>query len=174
MRIDMPTAINRLINGSRPARRPAVALALVAGLTLSLAADQKPLRSASAAVVNVQVLGLRNNNGVLKAALFNSAAAWSADKANTGAGALQRLDAPIRSGSATLSFAAVPYGTYAIKAFHDEDRSGKFYTGLFGIPKVEVAFSNNAPINKGQPSFDKASVQLNQPYMTLVLRAQRM
>lgn len=161
------------ISSAIQAVRPAALLALAAALAGGLVADQRPLRSASSAVVSVQVIGLRNNNGVLKAALFNSAAAWSADKANTGAGALQRLDATINSGSATLSFAAIPYGTYAIKAFHDEDRSGKFYTGLFGIPKVEVAFSNNAPINKGQPSFEKASVQVNQPYTTLVLLAQR-
>lgn len=149
-------------------------LALSAALLTPLSAAVPPSRSADAASLNVQVIGLRNDRGVLKLALFNSPAAWAADKSNTGGGAVQRQDVPIRSGNATVTFSGLPYGTYAVKAFHDEDRSGKFYTGMFGIPKVEVAFSNNVPMKQGPSSFAKASFKLSQPYTTLVLRAQRM
>lgn len=151
---------------------PSLALAVVA--VAPLPASQPPSRSADAGTVTVQVIGLRNDRGVLKAALFNSASAWAADKANAGNGAVQRQDVPISSGTAKVTFSGLPYGTYALKAFHDEDRSGKFYTGMFGIPKVEVAFSNNVPMKQGPSSFAKASFAVNQPYTTLVLRAQRM
>lgn len=147
---------------------------LAASMVLTTAVATTPqAQSGSTAVIMVQVFGLRNDKGSLKAALFDSAATWSADKKNSGAGAIQRQDAPIRMGSAQFSFSGIPYGTYAIKGFHDEDQSGKFYTGMFGIPKVEVVFSNNVPIKGGPASFSKASFQVNQPTVSLVLRAQK-
>lgn len=149
-------------------------MVLWGGVVALPAAKQAPLRAAPTAVVTVQVIGLRNDRGVIKAALFSAADAWARDRANQGVGALQRQDAPIRSGVAQLSFSGLAYGSYAIKAFHDEDGSGKFYTGLFGIPKVEVAFSNNPPISKGPAPFQAARFTVNQPYTSLVLRAQRL
>lgn len=119
------------------------------------------------------MIGLRNDKGVLRGALFNSASAWSADKSNTGNGAVQRQVVPISGGTATITFNNIPYGTYAFKAFHDEDMSGRFYTGMFGIPKVGVAFSNNVSIRQGPASFGQASFALNQSYTNLVLTAQR-
>jgi uncharacterized protein (DUF2141 family) len=147
-------------------------LTVSAVLAAPLAATPKA-RSQSTATITVQVIGLRNDKGVFKAALFDSAAKWAADKGNTGGGAIQRKESPIVAGTAQFSFSGIPYGTYALKGFHDEDRSGKFYTGMFGIPKVEVAFSNNAPIHGGPASFSKASFQVNQPSTSIVLRAQK-
>lgn len=154
-------------------RRPGLISALALALVLPAAGIQGAAQSASTAQLAVQVIGLRNSNGVVRLALFDSASAWAADRSQLGAGAVQKLQVPIREGSTTASFAAVPYGTYAIKAFHDEDRSGKFYTGLFGVPKVEVAFSNNVPITKGAASFQQAAFAVKQPYVNLVLRAQK-
>jgi len=154
-------------------------IAASSALTLCLAAAAQPSRAAEAGVVDVQVLGLRNDRGVLRVALFNSAAAWGDDRGlgrpgnSPGGHALRTLAAPIASGTAKFSFTGLPYGTYALKAFHDEDRSGRFYTGIFGIPKVEVVFSNNVPIRRGAASFAQASFPVNQPYTSLVLRAQR-
>lgn len=124
-------------------------------------------------VVTVQIIGLRNDQGVIKAALYDSAEAWSRDRGAGAAGAVQLQEAPISAGKATLRFSGVPYGRYALRAFHDEDRSGKFYTGLFGIPKVDVIFSNNVPIWQGLAPFAKASFPVNTPLTSLVLRAQR-
>lgn len=148
-------------------------LALSTGLALALATSPAPSHAADVGVLNVQVIGLRNDRGVLQVALFNSAASWGDDRSSGSSHALHTLAAPIESGTATFSFPGLPYGTYALKAFHDEDRSGKFYTGIFGIPKVDVVFSNNVPIRQGAPSFAQASFPVNQPYTSLVLRAQR-
>lgn len=157
-------------------RKAATSLApiLSLGAVLAIPYGAPPASlSGGTTVVNVQVIGLRNDQGVMKAALFNTASKWNADKQNNGSGALQRQESAISSGTASFNFSGVPYGTYALKGFHDEDRSGKFYTGMFGIPKVEVVFSNNVPIRGGAASFAKASFEVNQPYVSLVLRAQR-
>lgn len=148
-------------------------LALSTALTLALAASPAPAPAAAVGVLNVQVIGLRHDRGVVRVALFNSATSWDDTKGRHSGHALQTLAATIESGTARFSFTGLPYGTYALKAFHDEDRSGKLYTGMFGIPKVDVAFSNNVSIRRGAPSFAKASFQVNQPYTSLVLRAQR-
>lgn len=124
-------------------------------------------------VLMVQIIGLRNDRGVIKAALYNSPASWNSDKGPDATGAVQLQEAPISGGKATLRFTGVPYGRYALRAFHDEDRSGKFYTGLFGIPRVDVIFSNDVPIWQGLAPFAKASFLVNTPLTSLVLRAQR-
>lgn len=147
-------------------------LPLITAVLIPISGCLPASQAADAGVLNVQVIGLRNDRGVLQVALFNSAASWD-DKGRTSGQALHTLAAPIESGTAKFSFTGLPYGTYALKAFHDEDRSGKFYTGMFGIPKVDVVFSNNVSIRQGAASFLKASFQVNKPYTSLVLRAQR-
>lgn len=133
----------------------------------------QPAQAVEVSVVTVQILGLRNDRGVVKAALYDSPEAWSRDRGAGAAGAVQLQEAPIVAGKATLRFSGVPYGRYALRAFHDEDRSGRFYTGLFGIPKVDVIFSNDVPIWQGLAPFARASFQVRAPHTSLVLRAQR-
>ena len=149
-------------------------LAVGAALVLALApASAPPSQASDAGVLNVQVLGLRNDRGVLQVGLFNSATSWEDTQGHHGGHPLHLVAAPIESGTARFSFTGLPYGTYALRAFHDEDRSGRLYTGMFGIPKVDVVFSNNVPILQGAASFAQASFQVHQPYTSLVLRAQR-
>jgi uncharacterized protein (DUF2141 family) len=110
--------------------------------------------------LKVAVTGARNNNGVVRVALYNSKDAYDADKDNSGKGAVRREAVPINNGRAEALFNGLSYGTYAIKVFHDEDNSGKFVTGMFGIPKLQYGFSNNAKGAFGPASFDKAAFQL--------------
>ena len=52
------------------------------------------------------------------------------------------------------------FGTYAIAVIHDENSSKELETGIFGIPKEGVGFSNNPKIIFGPPSFKDASFAL--------------
>jgi len=78
---------------------------------------------------------------------------------------------PIKSGEATETFKDLPYGEYAIKFFHDEDKSGKFTTGRFGLPKVEYGFSNNAYGLRSPPPFDKAKFDFSSMSLKMELKA---
>ena len=62
---------------------------------------------------------------------------------------------PITAGSATLSFAGLKPGRYAVSAFHDADKDGKLKTNFIGMPKEAVGVSNNPG---GMPGFGKSQV----------------
>ena len=69
----------------------------------------------------------------------------------------------IANGRSSYTFKNVPYGTYAVKVFHDENESGKLEKGIFGIPKEEYGFSNIPASKKGRPPFSKASFEIREP-----------
>lgn len=121
--------------------------------------------------IKVHVEGLKNDQGVVRVALYNSEDAYAADKGKADK-AFAKTRSKIEKGQSDCSFTDVPYGTYGIKLFHDEDDSGKFVTNMFGMPKVEFAFSNNAKANFGPPSFNKISFELNSPKMSMTIRMQ--
>jgi uncharacterized protein (DUF2141 family) len=114
----------------------------------------------SAGNLNVTVRGANNNNGVIRIAVYNNKDAYAADKDNTANGSFRQEAVALKDKSAAYTFKDVPYGEYAIKLFHDEDNSGKFYTGMFGMPKVQYGFSNNAKGMMGPASYAKASFSL--------------
>lgn len=109
--------------------------------------------------LTIVVSGAKNDSGVIRVALFNSPDSYSSDR-NTGEGAFKKAAVAIKDGGVKVSFDRIPPGDYAVKAFHDEDNSGRFVTGAFGIPKVEYGFSNNARGLTGPPGFDKARFHL--------------
>lgn len=49
----------------------------------------------------------------------------------------------------------IPAGTYSLKFFHDENENEKMDLNLFGIPKEQYGFSNNANGVMGPPKFEK-------------------
>ena len=55
----------------------------------------------------------------------------------------------------------IPFGEYAIKAFHDEDRDDEIDMNFLGIPVESYGFSNNVRGIFGPPSFDKAKFLFN-------------
>ena len=58
-------------------------------------------------------------------------------------------------GNADFELSELLPGRYALNAIYDADSNGKLNTGLFGIPKELVGFSNNAKGYFGPPEFDK-------------------
>src|SRR5689334_17475151 len=71
--------------------------------------------------LSIDVTGARNDQGVIRVALYGNRAAYSGDKDNTGDGATRKAAVYIRDNSSTCTFKNLPYGDYAIKVFHDED-----------------------------------------------------
>jgi uncharacterized protein (DUF2141 family) len=58
----------------------------------------------------------------------------------------------------SVEFADLPYGSYGISAFHDENQDGKLNTFL-GVPREGVGFSNN-PILRPGISFEVARFEV--------------
>ena len=86
-------------------------------------------------------------------------------------GALKNLTAPIRAGHAHFEIADLKYGKYAIKFFHDEDRSNKFYKNILGAPKVEYGFSNIARGLMAPAKYKQAEFSFDYTNSNLELKA---
>lgn len=63
--------------------------------------------------------------------------------------------------AATVTFAEVAPGEYAVSLFHDETRSGAPETNLLGMPTSGIGLANNPQLGmSNRPSFDKARITL--------------
>jgi len=121
--------------------------------------------------ITVVMTGLRNNQGVVRVALFGSPETYNNDH-NVGMGSFRKVVVPVVHNQAVASFSEMPYGDYAVKAFHDENNSGKFVVGTFGRPKVEYGYSNDARAAFGPPPFRRAKFTLAQPNLSVQIESQ--
>ncbi|HMN47890.1 MAG TPA: DUF2141 domain-containing protein [Ignavibacteriaceae bacterium] len=95
--------------------------------------------------------GVKNNDGFVKIALCNSADNYKIDdKPFIG------KNIKVEDKSVVIEFSDLPFGEYAVKAFHDENGNDDLDTNFLGIPKEEYGFSNNARAMFGPPSWDSA------------------
>ncbi len=69
----------------------------------------------------------------------------------------QEIKSDIRGGKATMTFASLPAGNYAVVVFHDANDNGVIDHNLFGIPKEALGFSNafKMSMTSGLPAFGK-------------------
>ena len=98
----------------------------------------------------------------LYVALFDSADAYSADKA------LASQTAPMRDGAAQIVFRGLAPGRYAVRMFADENGNAKLDTNLVGMPTERYGFSNDAKGNRGAPGFDAAAIGVEADVKTTV------
>ena len=92
---------------------------------------------AYAGVVTVQVDGVRGVRGEVFVALC-SAQSFNAERCE--------VAAKVPAGqSGAITFPGVPPGTYAVKAFHDDNSNGRLDTDWFGSPTEGYGLSNNPP-----------------------------
>ncbi|RPH89344.1 MAG: DUF2141 domain-containing protein [Calditrichaeota bacterium] len=101
--------------------------------------------------MTIIVSGLKNNNGNVKIGLFNSKESYNGDSQ-----LFKGANIKIENKQVKWEVKNIPFGEYAIKAFHDEDIDDKMDTNFLGIPTESYGFSNNAKARFGPPSFDEA------------------
>ncbi|MDX1548186.1 MAG: DUF2141 domain-containing protein [Rhodothermales bacterium] len=104
--------------------------------------------------LTVIVSGAEPGTGQALASLFDSEASYLKAPAREAA---VPIDA---AGRATLTFAGLKAGTYAVSVIYDEDGDGALDTGFLGIPTELVAMSNNARGRFGPPGFEKTRFAL--------------
>ncbi|MGD1839736.1 MAG: DUF2141 domain-containing protein [Thermonemataceae bacterium] len=63
----------------------------------------------------------------------------------------------------------LPFGSYAIAVYHDENGDGKFNTNFIGIPKEKTGASNN-PKALFIPSFNQAKFDLSKETINLTIQ----
>jgi uncharacterized protein (DUF2141 family) len=141
--------MNRIDIMSQSNRAPWPSSFLLAVLLLSLgvsgAARSEPSVVAETGSLVVDVANLQNiGKGQLVALVYEKVKRVEIkDKPF-----LQRKIVPVTGEQLTLTFDALPHGEYAVAIFHDMDSDLEADTNLIGIPREDLAVSNNA---KGGP-----------------------
>lgn len=109
--------------------------------------------------LEAEVNNLRNQNGVVRFALYDSEQTFP-DKNYKNY--YRVLTGKINNRSAKVAFDNLPPGSYALHVLHDENMDKQIDKG-FLLPKEGIGFSNYneiGPIHK--PTFKKASFLLNE------------
>lgn len=104
----------------------------------------------------VRFNNVSSDEGVVKVALCNSEENYD-DHYSPFFG----KDIEIINGKSEIKIEDIPFGEYAVKAFHDEDKDGDLNTNFIGIPTEDYGFSNNASDMFGPPDWDEAKFQFN-------------
>ena len=112
------------------------------------------LVSAQNVNLTVKITGLKSNTGIVQVGLFNSEGTFLTK-------AFKGVSSEIKSNSAIVTFSNIPKGKYAISAYHDANNNGKLDTNFLGIPKEDVACSNNAKGKMGPPKYEDAKFDLS-------------
>lgn len=133
---------------------PLIPLLLFASLPL----QQRP----STGTLTVIIDGLENSQGSVRIALSDTEDNYY-DYANP----TQGVSASIVRGIAEWRFHNLSFGSYAIKAFHDENGDGELDTNFLGIPVENYGFSNNASGLFGPPSWEAASFRFDTDTLTI-------
>ncbi|AWJ87649.1 hypothetical protein TSH58p_24390 (plasmid) [Azospirillum sp. TSH58] len=115
-----------------------------------------------AAALTVTVQGVRNGEGQVVLAVCEEAA-YPAGRCAF------RVTAPAVEGAVRIAVPDVPPGTYALRAYHDENGNGQLDRNLLGVPREGFAFGNDAPVLLAPPSFRDAAVTVGEDGLETVL-----
>ncbi len=69
-----------------------------------------------------------------------------------------------------VHFDKVPYGSYAIAAFHDANSNGKLDKNFMGIPVEPYGFSNNPLARWNSPPFQESQFDFTEHCQPLMIR----
>jgi uncharacterized protein (DUF2141 family) len=103
----------------------------------------------------IQIQGLKNTNGKVNIALYNSSVGF-----NNPSQAYKALFISIDAIPLEIVFDSLPSGDYAFAVFHDENSNQNLDQNFLGIPKEGFGFSNNATGSFGPPSYDNAKFNI--------------
>ena len=111
--------------------------------------------SAAAAEIEVQVQGLRNQQGMVRLCLTRNPAHFP--DCNGDPAALKRS---VPAGeAANIRFTGVGAGIYALSVIHDENGNGRLDRFL-AIPREGFGFSRNPAIRMGPPRFEEVRFEV--------------
>jgi uncharacterized protein (DUF2141 family) len=153
---------------TREALRWPLLTAMALGMLLFPTYSPVAARDGGACRLTIRIVGAKDSKGQVAIALFHDEDGFPGDKTK----ALQTLQTPLepKSAQAQVSLADLPYGTYAIAIFHDENMNGRLDKNMFGVPKEGYGFSNISKRSFGPPKFEDAKFELDQPEQTVEIK----
>ncbi len=112
----------------------------------------------------VNVTGVRAHKGILKLAVYDSAASWDGDGK-----AVAADEKTPDADEVTFRFANLPGGNVAVMAMHDENGNGKLDSNFMGMPTEGYGFSNNPKVLR-KAHFDEAAVAVGDTPVMITLK----
>ena len=112
--------------------------------------------------LTIEVVGGKPNTGNVILSVFSSEENFLKHPVANQTSAVDEM------GTSSFTVTDLLPGRYAVSAVYDEDGNGELNTGLLGIPKEMIGFSNNAKGVFGPPKFEKAAFEINSA-MTLTI-----
>lgn len=102
----------------------------------------------------VQVDGIRNQQGQLCLSVFSSQQGFP----NRTDVALRNQCIAVTTSQPSVTFDALPAGSYAVAVLHDSNSDNTINRNFLGIPQEGFGFSGNPVIRTGPPSFGESVV----------------
>jgi uncharacterized protein (DUF2141 family) len=116
----------------------------------------------------LEISGFRNDDGQGLAAIIVYPEDFPKSRR-----ALKKAKFQIINGKAHVEWDNVPYGTYAIAMFHDENGNLEFDRSYFlGLPKEGYGYSRDAKPRNGPPSFEQAKFDFKEKEKILTIHVQ--
>lgn len=122
----------------------------------------KPLATGT---LQIQVTGLRNNDGFVNMTLFRGEDGFPSEDSKS----FKKASVKIENKTCTIVFNDVPQGEYAIAMMHDENDNKKMDFKL-GIPQEGYGASNDAKAMFGPPKYKDAMFRFTTSETTLKLK----
>lgn len=106
--------------------------------------------------LTIEIKGLKVAKGNIQLGIYNKADGFATNK-NVYLGKISKVS----STTVTIKLPNLPYGNYAIAAYHDANGNGKLDKNFFGVPTELYGFSNNARGVVSAPDFKDAKFNVN-------------
>ena len=113
--------------------------------------------------IHVKILNIRNRNGTVDCALFDSSEGFPRDFLLS---AQNVMVIKVRYTEARCDFEAIPPGTYALAVIHDENSNGKLDTNWLGYQRKATGFQTTPkPRSAHLHSMRPASRTMDKPWI---------
>jgi uncharacterized protein (DUF2141 family) len=117
------------------------------------------------AELRVRLKGFTGTDGMVRVTLFTGKKGFP----NKPKHAFRVGENTITGDQAAVTFTGIPFGTYGVGAFHDENDNGKMDTNFVGVPKEGYGASNDARGSFGPPSFEDAAFTVDRETVEIII-----
>ena len=118
--------------------------------------------------LTVKIKEIKNNKGTIQIALCNSEVNYT----SRGEDGFMQDSAFIKKKKTEYIFKNIPYGTYAVKVYHDKNGNKILDANSFGIPSEDYGFSNDAKGMFGPASWTDAKFEVNTKQLVINITMQ--
>jgi uncharacterized protein (DUF2141 family) len=126
-------------------------------LFVLLIANTSSVASESTGNLIVNISGFPSSDGFAMVALNNSEESYKGGENE----AIAKTKTMVVDQKGQVIFTNLPYGSYGVSIYHDENSNGEMDKNMMGIPKEAYGFSNNAKGFFGKPDYKDVKFELN-------------